>query len=359
MTIMAARDHIFTGIVLCGMAPMLALSGCSPAVSWPDTRTLPVMHFKRTHIDAGELTARQLMTRSFSFPFSNRGTAALEIKSVVNSCSCAVAGVEGAPAPPGGSGEINVRITRFSTLTSDATVVVTSNDPAEPAVALLVKWRLVAPVEVRPDRMDFGTLLSDDSTESVVEVVAAPGDDEQGKCRIERIECLPADAVTVVPVGAASLPIELSAPRTFRIQIPAGASPGDYSAAVHFHLSGDLAKRATLFVFWHVRDRIEVYPARLSLGIAKAGESRSANVLVSTGNAEPLEVAEAGVDAWDEQGTTEISRMSPDRVRVVLNLQLPEEAGLHSAVLRINCEQPVAKCFEIPVSVFVSEEGGP
>jgi hypothetical protein len=131
----------------------------------------PRIQFANTEHDFGKVQAGQVV--KCAFLFTNVGDALLEISGVQTSCGCTTAGAFQRQVQPGQTGTIPIQFNSggFSGPVTKA-VTVTCNDPAQPAVQLLVKATVWAPIELTPQWAVLHVSPEQPSNAAVVRIVS-------------------------------------------------------------------------------------------------------------------------------------------------------------------------------------------
>ena len=161
------RRHLFALVCLC---VLLAEVGCREQAKMPDMTAAPAamekevqaapapaqpapqIRFDNVVYDFGEVSPGK--THTGQFKFTNTGAGPLKIKEVKKCCG-AVVKLDKKELAPGESGTLNVEY-RFS---GDGgmrrQLHVSSNDPANPDVALTIKAQIVPKVVYEPQRLEL------------------------------------------------------------------------------------------------------------------------------------------------------------------------------------------------------------
>ena len=117
----------------------------------------PRIHFPSVSQNLGEISIAP-RGRDVEFSFVNRGLSPLHISRLVTSCGCVDAVARPATVAPGEPGTIIVRIAPAESEEKHASVAVHSDDASNPAVRISLSWRAVAPLDIDPVLLDFGSV---------------------------------------------------------------------------------------------------------------------------------------------------------------------------------------------------------
>lgn len=315
----------------------------------------PVIYFAEIHRDLGEVPVDCDENRTISFPFENRGASLLEIQRLEASCGCTYVAITDDRLEPGEKSDIRVTVRSAGAQQRSAGVAVLSNDPANPRIQLRVSWQGVAPLECRPREINLGKILPGESAERIIEVVRrAEGD---SACRIERVECVPPEQITVHRISGKHVAADKQNPaERFRVHLVASEERGERAAQVHFQLADCWRARLVVPVHWKVRHLIEVSPSHLLLSAGKAGVTRSGQVVVSGPSGKELHIEQIKFKETFGKADADLQPLGPDCALVSLALMLPPEPGVHTTDLEIHCKQPVEKTILVPISVYVFTE---
>lgn len=128
-----------------------------------------ILSVDRREIDIGSIPQGEKVEQVFHF--SNRGDTPLVIDQVKPSCGCTVAALSSSRVAPGAKGEIRTVFdsSRFSGEIHKS-IYVTSNDPQQPTIELILRGFVTPEVVVSPARIDFGTVKVGQSRNFNIEI---------------------------------------------------------------------------------------------------------------------------------------------------------------------------------------------
>lgn len=124
------------------------MSQAAPAKQ--DSAPAPKIHFSDAKFEFGRLLAGEIVKHEFAF--TNTGDAELVISNVVPACGCTSLTEWTKNIPPGGKGMIPLQFNSTGILgLVNRSVAVSSNDPEQPTVVLMLEGVVWQQVEVRPN----------------------------------------------------------------------------------------------------------------------------------------------------------------------------------------------------------------
>jgi hypothetical protein len=128
----------------------------------------PKIEFAAPVLDFGKIIAGTVVNHAYEF--KNTGNAPLILTEVQPSCGCTTSGGWPARLEPGQTGSIPIQFnsTGYGGRNIDEGIMVASNDPVQPSVALGLKGVVVAPIEVSPGSAVFLPPADAPSSESKV-----------------------------------------------------------------------------------------------------------------------------------------------------------------------------------------------
>ncbi|MFN0050696.1 MAG: DUF1573 domain-containing protein [Planctomycetales bacterium] len=316
----------------------------------PDRVGPPLIHFASLEIDLGEVTVSS-EPLEVEFPFENRGLALLRIDRVVSHCGCAGAKCEVSELAPEATGKVVAAIHPNQSEERSTAVTVYTNDPLHPTVALHFRWKAVAPIDLSPSRVDLGVIRPNQVRSTYVAVSRPAGG---VGCVIKEI----------VPHPKAELAAELEPPtqesggstsQRLALTVTGGRTSGVQTGSILLELDGCWTPQIYLPVTWRIADIIELLPERVFLGVGAPGETneRVCRLTSLPGEFLVVDSVERQGEAADEVGLeSTINSVDSNTVEIRIQWLVPEELGLHTAVLRVNCSAPEEREIEVPVSVF-------
>lgn len=279
----------------------------------------PMIQFDKTTQDFGEHWAGPDLKCTFTF--HNRGNAPLKITGINAGCpSCTVIGDYPKEIQPGESGTIPLTLkTEYLRGKASRVVTVTSNDPAKPAVSLIMGGEFRRRIEVNPVGAFFGPLLGDEpavrtiklknNTGQKLELMLTPNTSEH--FRFKLVETDPGNEyelhVTTIPPY----------------------KKGDMYAVVVLTSNIEEEKTLRISVSARVPQRIELTPMVMSyykpVQLPPNRDYVSLSFWVNNHGATPVEVLEASVD--DPAIRTKIEPQTPGK-KIRIEVQVPYQVEI-------------------------------
>lgn len=283
----------------------------SPATNAPPAAGVPRIVCLEPEFNYGDKADTDTVVHTFVL--RNNGSAPLTIHQARASCGCTVATLSRKQIEPGGTGEIEARLSlRGRRGEQNKTISVESNDPATPRLTLWLKGRVTIELGFEPPYINFGQIgLGSCVTQATVllsrradvEVLGVSGSTERF-----RAEVLPDERglkrrvrVTTIPPFAqgfsrAELTVRTSHPDTPELGLPVSAL---------------------------VPDAVYVIPKSLQL-VGDAAVPLTRALLVRPGSVSGFKVLEVKVPR--ESIKSEISDMGHGNYRIQLTGLLPDPA---------------------------------
>jgi hypothetical protein len=180
------------------LIPTPSRAEAAPAAAPAIAVEAPVLDFGAT--DNGHVVEHTFLLR-------NAGGAPLAIFEVEPDCGCTTAEPSGATIPPGGAASLAVRFDlRGRTGPQEVEILVHSNDPERPTIALRLVGTAVAEVRIEPYGFSFRDLAVTSAVEQRVLVEAATAQEFRVTGAISSLPYL-AVAVETVEAGELRIPI--------------------------------------------------------------------------------------------------------------------------------------------------------
>jgi hypothetical protein len=285
------------------------------------------------------------------FEVKNTGTIPLEISSVRPTCGCTVANFDKTVAP-GATGKIEAEVdtTAFSGPIAKS-VLVFSNDAANPQVNLVIKAEVRSFVEVLPrNLLRFNVLQGEPATEKVV-LSSADGTDFQ-----------------VTGVDTAGGPYEVKfreLPEKERIPerkgsqwevtvtVPANAPEGLLNHKLIVKTTAPKAQEVTLQTSGVVRPIVQVIPGEINFGTLASDAPVGRNViLINNRQGTQLDLTKLEID--NSQFSYEVIPLQAgQRYQVAVTMAAGTPKGVQKATLKITTTDPARKLIEIPIQATV------
>lgn len=330
----------------------MTLGGCAKADAVPGS---PRIHTPVRYKDFGELSVEGGEPYYVSFPFENVGAAPLQILGIRKSCGCADADVTKATLEPGEQAEVKVEVVPTQAAEEEHhAVTLFTNDARRPQVKLRFSWQAVAPLELHPDRIDFGTLVSGQTVEKTVEV-ATRESARFPDCSTLSIETSPSSVTADWENGDAG-GTQPGADRLL-IRVQAGEVRGEALGRVRVTLKGCWRDRLVIPLRWRVRDVVEASPAALFLGTGQSGDVVSGHVVIAAAKDQQLELREVRFESARLHAKPVTKQIAQHSAMVTVETELPEEASAYDGKLVITCVKPIERTIVVPTSAYVTAGG--
>ncbi|MCS7181803.1 MAG: DUF1573 domain-containing protein [Thermoanaerobaculum sp.] len=285
------------------------------------------------------------------FEVRNTGKATLEVTQVRPTCGCTVAEFD-RTIPPGGKGKLvaEVDTTDFTGPISKAVLVYT-NDPAMPALTVVVKADVQAFIDVVPRGfVRLNVLQGEPAEEKVILVPSQPVD----------FKVLGVDTGTA-PVTASFRKLEAGEAIPGRHQpqwevsfkLPANAPVGVFSQKATVKTNLDKSPTVNIALNGVVRAIVMVSPPTVDLGtVPNDAPVGRALMVINNRQNHDLQIANAKVTS--DLFTVEVTPLQPgQRYQVAVTLKAGAPKGTHKASLVLETNDPVSSRIEVPVNVTV------
>ena len=246
----------------------------------------------------------------WAFPYKNIGSQMLKIGEVTSTCGCTTSEPSPREVKPGGSGLLKVTL-MTGNFNGPITkkLILRSNDPALPAVELVLKANIRALFVLEPRMLQFGDV--ERGKTATKELLIRPA--SKHEVEIEKVTTkIPGLAVEVLPKN----PADRGAVRVV-FKVEANQSYGPFNHAVRVEMKrpfGGSAAARPLELIIHalgtVAGPFRVKPESVFLGQVKPGERFQPQKLVLTSrNGTPVEVR--SVDTGFEGLKAEVKAVKP------------------------------------------------
>jgi hypothetical protein len=285
------------------------------------------------------------------FEVRNTGTAPLEISSVRPTCGCTVANFDKTVAP-GATGKIEAEVdtTAFSGPIAKS-VLVFSNDPANPQVNLVIKAEVRSFVEVLPRNLIRLNVLQGEPATEKVTLSSADGTDFK---------------VTGVDTGGGpyevtyrELPEKERIPERkgsqweVSVTVPANAPEGLLNHKLIVKTTAPKAAEVTLQTSGMVRPIVQVIPGEINFGTLSSDAPVGRNViLINNRQGTQLELPKLEID--NSQFSYEVIPLQAgQRYQVAVTMAAGTPKGVQKATLKITTNDAARKLIEIPIQATV------
>jgi len=295
---------------------------------------VPALYCAEQTYEFGERESGEAVRHTFTL--ENRGDALLEIERVRKTCGCTTAELSTNAIAPGVTAELDVVLSLAGRVGGQhKSVILESNDPANPHFRLSMKGTAVTSVRLEPQRLNFGRIPDNATEHRDIRVVVRPGLD------------LAVDAVRIdSPLFRADIDTAYTN-RDTRITVTT-VPPlplGQHNAAVKIHT--DNARYPVLTTGIRARVVGELYcaPREILLYDEKDAKPVRRIVVVRGGSLDSFSIVDVKAPEGDMR--VEIEKRGKDYYRIVLD-QLVASSALTNKALVIKTTAPTMKEIRIP-----------
>lgn len=167
---LAINKIIALTIFISVLSSVPGLSADSQPMIKSSANPAPLIEFKETTFDTGEIWEGENASHTFSF--QNRGNAILRIEKVKTSCGCTAAILSSKEIEPGGTGEIKATFnTKRYRGKQTKTIYVSSNDPKNPTVKLQIQTTVKTVASFNPRNLQFGNVTRGEKISRIIEFI--------------------------------------------------------------------------------------------------------------------------------------------------------------------------------------------
>ncbi|HHT9120887.1 MAG TPA: DUF1573 domain-containing protein [Candidatus Hypogeohydataceae bacterium YC41] len=278
------------------------------------------------------------------FLLKNIGDGELEIRKVRASCGCTAAEPSRKIVPPGGEAYIEATFNSHNFVGKvTKTVMVDTNDPAEPTYTLTLEALILEEVVADPSRLILGQIRQGEGKNINVVVKSPTGLD---------LKVLSAQSSSKA-LQVASTEKEADGVYAVKLEVKKDSPIGRFSGDLVVQTNSQRQPTITVPFYGEVVSDIAVFPLQLSFGLVKKGTEAVRLVLVTFYN---QEVKLAKVEVESEVFSLRENSQSEGgfcRLDIVLNKEAP--AGRLSGNLKIYTTSKSQPLITIPLSATVKE----
>jgi hypothetical protein len=313
--------------------PLLALLALL-ALSVLPASAAPRLTCKQPTFDFGTRDTSEVVDHTFVL--ENSGTADLVITAIRTACGCTAANLTRQTIPPGESAELSTRLT-LAGRPGDLhkTILVESNDPANPAQQLALAGKAAADFEIQPSILVLRKDSPSKPASGFVQIRATNG----SPFKITNLASASGD----ITLRADPLPGEnayqISA--NFDLNPPPGEHPDQITLSTNFKGG----RTTTIGALIMVPAPISVAPSKIVLE-ENPYSSVSRTIILKAPQKEKIEIA--SIETPDPEITTQVQALGDFGVRVTLNNITPKrELDSKPVFLRLVSGQVVELPFHI------------
>jgi hypothetical protein len=278
----------------------------------------------------------------------NVGSEPLAFQRLVMSCGCTHAKPAQQQIEPGETGKIELQIEITSSGTRSVSVTIHSNTVGRPHTTVNIRWNAVAPIEVRPDDVDFGGIAPGVTVERTVELLQS----KFGECSRSQIAIHPSFE------SSHNLTAVWSSPLHLRVRLTGGIKPGNFTEFIPLQLTDCWRKSIRIPVRWEVRPLVSLVPERILVSTMNAGETVQRTIVVRT--TEPrIEVPT--IDETQEArllpsviSALQWERLNDQTLRGTLTIEAPDNPGAFHEQVALPVSLPAnSYSLELRIAGFV------
>lgn len=248
---------------------------------------------------------------------------------------------------PGGSAPLVVAILPSAAGPFEAKILVETNDPAEPLVAIVLRAEVAPRCDVDREPRWLGLLRPGERSNATILLRCRP----DAGVRLVAAAATP-DFVTPAPrAGTDSLETVIA------LSVAAGAPRGPFGGHVMLVLAGERADTLRVPVGGEVVGRWRVIPVRLRAALTKRSGPSPPVVLCERMVREGARVVRATTDMPGHVVRVEETKAGR-AYRVVLLPASGWKAGEFSGTIRIETDDPKERLIEVPAALIVGAERG-
>lgn len=311
---------------------------------------LPELSVMNKIIDLGKVP--QGAVKNVVFKLKNEGTAPLMIRAARPTCGCTVADFDKEIAP-GNTGEVRATLDTSGFRGPIAkSILVASNDPVNPTVALAIKADVRPFLAVYPRSiLRFNVLQNQEA----VQKVTVAGTERSGSYKLTGAKAESSDfSVDIRKLDEKELLTEAGQPQyEVSVRLKKGVAPGPISTNVYLSTNSKEQPQIKLQVIGVVRALLRVSPPQLQFGAvaAKLGPARNLVVVSGKGGGD-IHITDASIDdpAFDLETTT-----VEDGKRYQIEVRVKKDAkpGVRNAKLTIQTDNSEVLSLEVPVRAAI------
>lgn len=330
------------------MSRLIAVAACCLAAATAAAQGAgPRMVIPEKIKDTGTIAQGEMV--EVNFVVQNEGSEPLQIKAVRPTCGCTVADYD-KEIPAGGEGTVKAKLdTKDFAGPISKSILIMTNDPAEPTVSVVIKANVQPFVEVLPRPLiRFNAVQLEPMTQKVVVVSTDTSRDfkvtkvqssvpflSTDVRRLERDELIP---------GKPGDQYEVS------VSMDEDAPVGPVSGKLTITTDHPKASEVSVKVYGVVRALVHVTPTQLEFGNVEAKARPGRNLIVVNNRTDGAKLAVTGATVDDPAFETAVSTIEEGkRFQVTVSVNGDASAGPHDAMLTLKTSDPDFPELTVPV----------
>jgi hypothetical protein len=283
------------------------------------------------------------------FTIQNEGTEPLQIKAVRPTCGCTVADYD-KEIPAGGEGAVKAKLdTKDFAGPISKSILIMTNDPAEPTVSVVIKSNVQPFVEVLPRPLiRFNAVQLEPMTQKVVVVST----DTSRNFKVTKVESsVPFLEAAVRQLGSGELvPGKPGDQYEVSVSIDDDAPVGPVSGTLTISTDHPKASEVSVKVYGVVRSLVHVTPTQLEFGNVEAKARPGRNLIVVNNRTDGAKLEVTGAKVDDPAFETSVSTIEEGkRFQVTVNVKGDAASGPRDATLTLETTDPDFPQLTVPV----------
>jgi hypothetical protein len=273
------------------------------------------------------------------FVIKNIGNDVLKIASARGSCGCTATMVSKNEIPPGGEGQVQVRLSTLGRVgLLEKTVTVASNDPKQPSLILKMKGKVERYLSFDPEFLNLQKVLKGKKVTATARLSGKLAQD--------------ARLSNLVPSDPKAISAKLLDEKTIEVVFDASQVEGQFSGTVVAETNLEKPKNVTLRITARVVQDLFVEPERVYLPEEAVDEKLGAQVKVLSLTGKPFSIKRA----YDPQGFVRVN-VQKDGGNYILDLSLKKAPSEGHGVVVVETDSKDQKKLE--VFYIATKQGAP
>jgi len=310
----------------------------------PDTKVPDIRAAEQIH-DLGRIS--QGDDAVYRFRFRNHGDATLVVSGIKSSCSCTANILTAKEMPPGGEGQLEVKVLTSSKLGwINESVILRCNDPYKPVVYFTLAGTIKASATVMPKRLYFSESNGTPAWKNIK--VLEPGNE---KLRVKRVEATSQYIRTeIIP-----LPREQEEVATqIRVTLIPGLPLGNFREALTIYTNSSERPKLIVPIEGKILGNVTVFPDQLFFGIVSKGQSISRQVMITNAGNKPLKILGVKTNS-DLTEADFIPIEEGKKYKVAVRLNTKTHIGPIEDMIRISTDSDQQPVLNIPLYGLVQK----
>jgi Protein of unknown function (DUF1573) len=259
--------------------------------------------------------------RTTSFAVTNHSDQTVRFRKFVVSCGCVLATAVPQTLHAGQDGRIDVQVKTDQPGERSATIIAFTDSTKTPRLELKMLWHTVAPVEILPDVVDFGSVT--------------PGSAVSRSIRFSPSEFvdIPDDVIKFEPLKSDDLQATIADAHTMVIDLHAGSQVGAFREILTIQTTAGTMPAQQVPIRWKVRPVIACEPPSEFVGLVGRGESLTATFVIHS-SGPPIDVSQSvQLDTNDGLPTIRCEQLGRYVARVTVSAIAPTVPGAFEVVI--------------------------